>query len=78
MGMSFYLSVFDNTVKLHNENKSIGLIICKDKNRTGVEYTLQDTKKRMGIATYKSKTDFPRNMDKLLPTPEEIAKRLEI
>lgn len=76
--MSFYLSALDNTVKLDNENKSIGLIICKDKNRTVVEYTLQDTKKPMGIATYKSKTDFPKNMEKLLPTPEEIAKRLEV
>ena len=75
--MSFYLSALDNKVKLEDENKSIGIIICKDKNRTVVEYTLQDTKKPMGVATYKTEKDLPRSMNKLLPTPEEIAKRLE-
>lgn len=75
--MQFYLSALDNIEKLDDENKSIGLIICKDKNRTVVEYTLQDTKKPMGIATYKTKRDLPKNITDLLPTPEEIAKRLE-
>ena len=75
--MSFYLSALDNKVKLEDENKSIGIIICKDKNRTVVEYALQDTKKPMGVATYKTEKDLPKSMNKLLPTPEEIAKRLE-
>lgn len=76
--MSFYLSALDKTVKLEHENKSIGLIICKDKNRTVVEYTLQDTKKPMGIAIYKSKADLPANIESILPAPEEIARRLQI
>ena len=40
------------------------------------EYVLQDTKKPMGVATYKIKKDLPRNVNKFLPTPEEISKRL--
>ena len=52
--MGFYLTALDKVVKLEGENKSIGLIICKDKNRTVVEYALQDTKKPMGVATYQS------------------------
>lgn len=75
--MSFYLSALDNTVKLEGENKSIGLIICKDKNRTVVEYTLQDTKKPMGVSVYRSQKDLPDNLNKVLPTPEAIARRLQ-
>lgn len=74
--MSFYLSALDNKVKLDDENKSIGLIICKDKNRTVVEYTLQDTKKPMGVATYKTKKDLPKNINKFLPSTEDITRRL--
>ena len=74
--MSFYLSALDKQVRLEDENKSIGLIICKDKNRTVVEYALQDTKSPMGVATYKTKKDLPKGINKFLPTPEEISKRL--
>jgi len=75
--MSFYLSALNNQMKIEGENKPIGLIICKDKNRTVVEYTLQDSRKPMGVATYKTKKDLPKEMNKLLPSPEEITKRLE-
>ncbi len=76
--MGFYLTALDKTVRLKGENKSIGIIICKDKNRTIVEYTLQDTKKPMGIATYHSSKYLPKEVENLLPSPEEIAKRLKI
>lgn len=51
--MQFYLSALDDLVRIKGENKSIGIIICKEKNRTIVEYTLRDTKKPIGISTYK-------------------------
>lgn len=38
--MEFYLSVLNQTVKLPHENPAIGIIICKTKNRTVVEYSL--------------------------------------
>lgn len=41
--MNFYLSVLNDIVKLEDENPSIGIIICKEKKRTTVEYSLEDT-----------------------------------
>src|SRR3972149_1547901 len=49
--MQFYLSVLNDIAKLPDENPSIGIILCKDKSRTIVEYALKDTKKPIGVAT---------------------------
>ena len=76
--MQFYLSVLDDTVRFAEENSSIGIIICKSKSRTTVEYALRDTNKPIGVATYSIYETLPENMKALLPTPEEIAERLNI
>lgn len=67
----------DKQVKLEDENASIGIIICKNKNRTVVEYALSDSDKTIGVATYKIRDTLPEQMKDLLPSPEEIKKRLE-
>ena len=74
--MQFYLSALDDKVKLEHEHASIGLIICKDKNRTTVEYALRDAKKPMGIATYKLTSTLPKNISKYLPSKKDIVRRL--
>ncbi|HHT9126862.1 MAG TPA: PDDEXK nuclease domain-containing protein [Candidatus Brocadiia bacterium] len=73
----FYLSALNDMVKLPDENPSIGIILCKDKNRTIVEYALKDTKKPIGVSTYKLTEKLPRELKKYLPAPEEMIKRLE-
>ncbi|NQU83904.1 MAG: DUF1016 domain-containing protein, partial [Parcubacteria group bacterium] len=75
--MQFYLTVLDETVKAEHEKPSIGIIICKDKNRTVVEYALKRADTPIGIANYTISEELPENMKKLLPTPEEIIKSLE-
>ena len=62
---------------MEDENSSIGIIICKDKNRTVVEYALNDSDKPIGVATYKMRDTLPEKMKDLLPSPEEIKKRLD-
>jgi len=74
--MQYYLTALDETLKLPDENPSIGIIICKNKKRTRVEYTLKDTNKPIGVATYKLFDTLPENMKTMLPTPDEIAERL--
>ncbi len=74
--MQFYLSALDNLVKLNDENASIGIIICKEKKRTTVEYTLKDTKKPIGVSTYNISSELPRQLSKYLPSKEEIIKKL--
>ena len=71
--MQFYLAALDETMKLPDENPSIGIIICKSKNRTRVEYTLKTTHKPIGVATYSFYERLPENMRSLLPSPDEIA-----
>jgi predicted nuclease of restriction endonuclease-like (RecB) superfamily len=71
--MQFYLTALDETMKLPEENPSIGIIICKSKNRTRVEYTLKTTNKPIGVATYSFYENLPEEMRSLLPSPDEIA-----
>src|SRR3989339_729164 len=76
--MQFYLSVLNDTVKMDNENSSIGIIICKEKNRTVVEYALKDVRKPIGIATYKITSSLPTALSKYLPSKKKIVERLEV
>jgi len=71
--MQFYLTALDETMKLPEENPAIGIIICKNKNRTRVEYTLKATTKPIGVATYSFYESLPEEMQSLLPSPDEIA-----
>ncbi len=74
--MQFYLSVLDDKIKLDEENPSIGIIICKSKKRTIVEYALRDSNKPIGVSTYKISRQLPEEVKKYLPSPEEIEERL--
>lgn len=75
--LQMYLALVNKHVKQANHNKSIGIIICKDKNRTVVEYMLEETKQPVGVATYNQYKNLPENIAKYLPSEEEIIKRLE-
>ena len=75
--LQFYLTALDKQVKMEHENPSIGIIICKNKNRTVVKYALNDSYKPIGVATYQIRDTLPEQMKNLLPSPEEIKKRLE-
>jgi len=76
--MQFYLSALNDKVKLPDENPSIGIILCKDKSRTTVEYALKDTKKPIGVSTYKLTEKLPRDLKKYLPSPEEMIERVRL
>ncbi len=74
--MSFYLSILNDTIKLDDENPSIGIIICKEKNRTIVEYALKETHQPIGVATYKLSKELPQELKEFLPTVAEIEESL--
>jgi len=78
ISLDFLHSALNDLVRLEDENPSIGIIICKEKNRTTVEYALKDTNKPIGISTYKLSDELPLELEAYLPGSEEIAKRLEI
>ena len=76
--MEFYLSVLNDKVKLPNENDAIGIIICKEKNRTIVEYSLKTSTLPIGVATYNTTPVLPESYQNLLPNSEEIGEKLEL
>ncbi len=75
--MQFYLAALDRQVRQSDENPSIGIILCKEKSRTIVEYALHDANKPIGVATYEITQTLPRDLAGQLPTPEAIAALLE-
>lgn len=76
--MQFYLSILNDKVKQENENPSIGIIICKSKNRTIVEYALKDSSKPIGIASYSIEAELPEYWKNLLPSPEQLKKHFSL
>ena len=75
--MQFYLTALDRQVCQEGENPSIGIILCKEKNRTVVEYALHDAGKPIGVATYEITRTLPKALEGQLPSPEDIARLLE-
>jgi predicted nuclease of restriction endonuclease-like (RecB) superfamily len=75
--MQFYLTALDRHVRETGENPSIGIILCKEKNRTIVEYALRQSGKPIGVATYRMVKHLPKEFKDLLPSPDEISKLLE-
>jgi predicted nuclease of restriction endonuclease-like (RecB) superfamily len=76
--MNFYLSALNDLVRLEDENPSIGMIICKDKNRTTVEYALRDSNKPIGVSSYHLLEKLPQELKLFLPSSEEIVERLSV
>jgi predicted nuclease of restriction endonuclease-like (RecB) superfamily len=76
--MQFYLNLINDTVKLPDENPSIGIIICKSKKRTRVEYALKNTNQPIGISTYSITQTLPKELEGLLPSPETIAENIKL
>ncbi len=75
--MQFYLAALDAQVRQDDENPSIGIILCKEKKRTIVEYALRDARKPIGVATYAITKSLPKALQGQLPSPEAISRLLE-
>lgn len=74
--MNFYLSVLDDKVKSEIDNPSIGLILCKDKNKVIAEYALKDMTKPIGVSEYKLMDVLPEEFQDALPSIEDIESRV--
>lgn len=70
--MQFYLAALDDHVRMPDENPSIGIILCKTKSRTTVEYALKQSISPIGIASYDTVKKLPKELKDQLPTAEQI------
>jgi predicted nuclease of restriction endonuclease-like (RecB) superfamily len=74
--MNFYCSAVDDLLKHQDDQPTIGLILCQDKNSVVAEYALKDMSKPIGISEYELTRALPDNLKSRLPTVEEIETEL--
>jgi len=75
--LNFYCSAVDDTLCREGDNRTIGLLLCKSKDRIKAEYALRDIQKPIGISDYELGQALPKDFRGSLPTIEEIEKELE-
>ncbi len=74
--MNFYLSAADDLLRQPGDNPSIGIILCKVRNRVVAEYALKDTHKPIGVAAYRLTEKLPEPLKGKLPTIKELETEL--
>lgn len=74
--LNFYLSAVDGIMKKDCDNPSIGLLLCKSKNNLVAEYSLKDISKPIGVSEYKVTNNLPEELEKQLPSIEDIQNRI--
>lgn len=75
--MNFYLSALNAYHRKPHEAPSIGIVICKSKQRTVVEFALQDVSKPIGVATYSLTESLPPELAQFFPSKEAFIERIE-
>jgi hypothetical protein len=70
--LNFYLSAVDSQLKKSQDNQSIGLLLCRKKDRIEAEYALRDINKPIGISEYRLTDIMPETLRVSLPTIEEL------
>jgi predicted nuclease of restriction endonuclease-like (RecB) superfamily len=74
--LSFYLNAVDLQLKAAADGPTIGLLLCKSKNRVVAEYALRDTNKPIGVAEYQLVAALPKDLEASLPSIEQIEREL--
>lgn len=75
--LGFYITAVDAQIKDEHDNPTIGLLLCKSKNKIVAEYALRDNARPLGIAEYKLLESLPEPLHTNLPSIEQIEKELE-
>ena len=75
--MNFYLSAVDDRLRHPDDQSSIGIILCKARDKVTVEYALRDTRKPIGVSKYRLTAALPRELKSSLPTIEQLESELQ-
>ena len=75
--LNFYVSAVDGQLKTEQDNPTVGILICKSKKKTVVEYSLKDVHKPIGVSEYMITQNLPDEFKSSLPSIEEIEAELE-
>ena len=74
--MSFYVAAVDNLLRSDRDDPTIGIILCKTKDKTTVEYALQGSQQPIGVSTYQLQSKLPPSIQNKLPTVEQLEMEL--
>lgn len=75
--MNFYVAAVNNLLRDESDRPTIGIILCKSKKKTIVEYALETVQNPIGVSTYTLKGDLPPGLEKSLPSAEQLGLELE-
>ena len=75
--LNFYLSAVDDILRNEHDNPSIGILLCKERERLTAEYALRDINKPIGVSEYKLSDFVPQELADTLPSAEDIEKRIK-
>ena len=75
--MNFYLSAVDDLLRHSDDQPSVGIILCKSKNRIVAEYALRDLGKPVGLSEYRLTSELPIDFEGSLPTVDELERTLK-
>lgn len=76
--LNFHLEIMDDQVRMPDENPSIGILLCSEKDDLEVEYALRAASRPMGVVNYKTETDLPEDLAKYLPSPHQLKQQIEV
>ena len=75
--LNFYIKAVDQQLRNKNDNPTIGILLCKNKDRVVAEYSLSDIHKPMGVTEYELTQALPKDLKSSLPTIEELEAEFE-
>lgn len=75
--MNFYLSIVDAQLKSEKDSPSIGLILCRNRNKLVAEYALRDMNKPIGVSEYRFTQELPDEYRKAFPDINELSNRIQ-
>lgn len=74
--LNFYIKAVDEQIRQQGDSPTIGILLCKNKDKTVVEYALSDIQKPLGVTEYQLTKALPKNLQSSLPSIEQIEKEL--
>lgn len=75
--MNFYVNAVNDLLRDEQDNPTIGIVLCRSKNRTIAEFALATVHNPIGVSTYKLRDELPPALRNSLPTAEQLERELE-
>jgi predicted nuclease of restriction endonuclease-like (RecB) superfamily len=75
--LNFYLSAVDDMLRSGSDNPSIGILLCKERDKLTAEYALRDINKPIGVSEYRLSDFVPQELADTLPSAEDIERRIK-